>query len=699
MLKKMGPERNFEFRRRLNEVHIPRRVNKALEAGPDETEITGDWRIVVPADASDFVYRAAQDLQDYFARSMELALLLKKDDAARPPARSIVYRPASAAAPRKARSYRLTVTPDRVEIDASDERGVAQGGYYLEDLMNLRSAPFLKREVLTRSPVFSPRMTHSGWAIDQFPDAHLNAIAHAGMDTILLFIESGTDQTRSGYVDTEDLALRAAGYGIDLYFYPLLPCEKHPSDPGAEEYYEQLYGSLIRKCPHAGGIVFVGESCSFPTRDPHTCGRAWWEPVKDPDDRRPLNGFYPSEDYPEWLEMVKKVTRKYNPGLDIVFWSYNWGWAPDEARLALIRRLPPDITLEATFEMFEPVRHPAGEIGADSDLSIPVADYSTVLAGPGHYFRTEAEEAHRLGLKLYAMSNTGGDTWDIGVIGYEPIPYRWKMRVDALLEAHREWNLTGLMESHHYGWVPSFVSELIKEAYWTGGMDFEFHIRAIAERDFGPGMSEALNAWRLWSDAFAFYTPASADQYGPFRVGPSYPLLFPGETAEPPLPFTRFGGWIVNFTYPVPDPGETRKQLLSLRRMEILMEEGCRCMRRLPEELPRPEEAGRIAALGEFILCTVRTAIHTKEWYLACLELREKPAETLAALEKIGRAELENAHSAIPFAEIDSRIGFEPRSNYMGDREHIEWKLAHLQNTLESVIPQYKHSLQSNKEK
>ena len=53
--------------------------------------------------------------------------------------------------------------------------------------------------------------------------------------------------------------------------------------------------------------------------------------------------------------MVKRILRKHNPDLDIVFWTYNWGWAPEEDRLALIRSLPTDISLQATFEMFEDV--------------------------------------------------------------------------------------------------------------------------------------------------------------------------------------------------------------------------------------------------------------------------------------------------------------------------------------------------------
>ena len=65
------------------------------------------------------------------------------------------------------------------------------------------------------------------------------------------------------------------------------------------------------------------------------------------------SGWYPCEDYPIWLDCVKKVIRKYRADADIVFWTYNWGWAPEEARVKLVKRLPTDISVEATFEMFE----------------------------------------------------------------------------------------------------------------------------------------------------------------------------------------------------------------------------------------------------------------------------------------------------------------------------------------------------------
>lgn len=44
----------------------------------------------------------------------------------------------------------------------------------------------------------SPRMVHSGWGLDQYPKPHLNTMAHAGIDTILVFVED-VDKTPSGY--------------------------------------------------------------------------------------------------------------------------------------------------------------------------------------------------------------------------------------------------------------------------------------------------------------------------------------------------------------------------------------------------------------------------------------------------------------------------------------------------------------------
>ena len=47
-------------------------------------------------------------------------------------------------------------------------------------------------------------------------------------------------------------------------------------------------------------------------------------------------------------------------------------------------------------------------------------------------------------------------------------------------------------------------------------------------------------------------------------------------------------------------------------------------------------------------------------------------------METLLRAEIANAEKAIPLAEQDSRLGWEPTVNYLGDAEHIRWKIDHV---------------------
>jgi hypothetical protein len=511
------------------------------------------------------------------------------------------------------------------------------------------------------------------------------------MDAILLFVK-GVDTTTTGYLDINDLIDRASRFGIDVYLYSYLVSRLHPDDPEAPAYYESTYGSLVRAHPGAKGIVFVGESCEFPSKDPRTTGRLRLDPPPDGKrDSRPSPGWWPCVDYPRWLDLLKNTVRKYNPDLDIVFWTYNWGWAPEAERLALIRALPGDVSLQATFEMFE-------EIVKDGIVTRCV-DYTASFEGPGRYFRSEAEVARERGLRLYTMSNTGGLTWDIGVIPYEPIPFQWARRYRGLLEARQDWGLVGLMESHHYGWWPSFISELAKWAYWEPSPPFEEMIGRIAERDFGPlGGPLAVRAWQAWSDAFRDYVPTNEDQYGPFRIGPAYPLLLqPVAESLPSVPHAHFGNEIVQTVYRPHRPEDLETEIRLLERMQTGWEEGISLLTRAVERAPdrKRAEALRILNLGRFIRNCVRTTLNAKRWWRIREGARSEsdPARANALIDdlvRLAEAEIENARATIPLVEEDSRLGWEPSMEYMTDRAHLEWKIARVRRVIKEEIPTFR---------
>jgi hypothetical protein len=448
-------------------------------------------------------------------------------------------------------------------------------------------------------------------------------------------------------------------------------------------------------------VILVGESVEFPSKDPHTTGRLRLSaPPDGVPPSKPSPGWWPCSDYPQWLELLKRTIHKHSPEAEIVFWTYNWGWAPEAPRLALIRALPTDVTLLVTFEMFEQIER--------EHITNVCVDYTLSFAGPGHYFSSEAQAAHERGLRLYTMCNTGGLTWDFGVIPYQPAPFQWGRRYEALREAQEAWGLCGLMESHHFGWWPSFVSELAKNAYWSPREPIERAAEAIARRDFGPAAAPlVVEAWHDWSDASRDYVATNEDQYGPFRIGPAYPMLFQ-RLAEPPEAwYAMFGKRIVHVDYgpregPRQSPGPSRfpVEIRSLDRMAGRWQHGLERLEQAMECTPAHKRPAleEMIGLGRFIWRSIRTTIHLKQWWLLKQELSSAPdpaqaGEILDRMVALAETEIANAEATIPLVEADSRLGWEPSMEYMADRAHLEWKIAVTRRVIEHEIPDYRRSL------
>lgn len=709
----MVKERNYDFRKRLLKVHKPDRRDYNIEPGSNEIAIDDTWDIIIPKDASRVILNVARDLEDYLFISMGVAIRLRKSEdisrecykgtnkvvlLTREDNRSL------ATGLDIPRSYRIICSDNRIILCGYDDRGTAQASYYLEDIMNFKCAPIVQEMDECRKPLFSPRMVHSGYGLDMYPDAHLNAIAHAGMDAILVFTED-VDITPKGYLDFNELIYRAQGYGIDVYAYSYLKSLKHPDDAGAEEYYDSTYGRVFKKCPELKGVVLVGESVEFPSKDPNTTGKLRQESAGDIlPSRKPSPGWWPCRDYPQWLNVVKKSIRRYNPEADIVFWTYNWGYVDKEHRIELLRNIPTDVSLLVTFEMFEQIK--------TDNVTSTCVDYTLSFEGPGKYFTSEAEIAHERGIKLYTMCNTGGLTWDIGVIPYEPAPYQWIRRHEGLHNARERWNLTGLMESHHFGWWPSFVSEVAKWSYWDPSLSSHEVCKMIARRDFGQENEDlVIEAWKAWSEGIRNYVSTNEDQYGPFRIGPSYPLVFTQDVKIPAVPHAMFGGnKICHTNYGSKDNSRSSLfqfrlpvEISRLEKMQSHFEHGVICLEKAFENLPenKKQDAFYMINLGKFIVNCVKTTINVKKWHTLKMQLfietnETKVVELVDRMIEIGKEEIENAKDTIPLVEADSRLGWEPSMEYMTDVYHLEWKISQVRYVIEEVLPAYKGGLKFN---
>lgn len=590
------------------------------------------------------------------------------------------------------RGFKAETDKNGIKVYGFDDRGASQGLFYIEDVMSFSKAPCVPYGESFKKPMYSPQMVHSGYALDSYPDEYLAKVAHEGRDAILIFTK-GVNETPDGYLDFNDVIRRAAKYGISVYAYSYMKSKMHPEDDGAEEYYERTYGKLFRECPGLSGVSLVGESVAFPSKDKRVAKTEDEIIVDGIPTGKPTSGWFPCEDYPLWINMIKKVIRKYNKDADIVFWTYNWGRKDKEARLKLIESLPEDITLMATFEMLETRKF--GDVWGHQ------SDYSISFVGPGQYFESEAIAAKKKGIKLYSMTNTAGLTWDLGVIPYQPMPYQWMRRYEAMRKAHFDWGLCGLMETHHYGFYPSFISKLSKWCFWEREESFENILKIVLKGTFGEADYENVDkALKSFSDAINYFTPSVGDLYGAFRVGPAYPLWLEKSIKIPSDEGAMFGSGITYVPYMHHmDPTNTIASIRIPEEIKLLnimlskMEEGVKLLEKIENPTLKTEE---LLNLARFITNTVKSGIHSKEWYIIKTKLfaesdRAKLMEILNNMEKLLADEREVVLDTIPLVEKDSRLGWEPSMLYMTDKRHLEWKLKQLDYTVNEEIAMYKN--------
>ncbi len=701
----------YEFRKELLQIHRPDILDKAYCPKAGEVLIDEDWSIVIGDDCGRVLLTAAQDLQDYLFTSLRVSVAVKRrKDLQNLPGKTILVATnaqLNTAFPGEniPASYQITVSPNAVVICGIDERGCAQGCYRLEDKMTHIRAPYLRQETVFHSPEFSPRMVHSGYELDRFPDAHLAAIAHAGMDAILAFV-TDVNMTPVGYIDFNELIYRAEKYGIDVYAYSYFKSNYHPDDPRCEEEFQATYGKLFRECPGFKGVVLVGESVEFPSKDPRASKfKLRSNHLDGIPTGKPTAGWFPCNDYPLWLNKLKKVIRDEKPDADIVFWTYNWGYAPKEQRLELIDALPTDISLMATFEMFQ-VREIDG-------LRTRSCDYTASFSEAGDYFKSEGERAKERGIRLYAQANSAGLTWDFGVIPYEPCPMQWAKRYTSMLECKDKYGLCGIMESHHYGFWPSFISRLEKLMFSAPRPGAQAALQELAEELYGVKLAEkALQAWEKLSDGLHHYVCSNEDQYGPFRIGPAYPLIYRVPVKIPTVPYAHFGGNKICYidyssdeVFACTGYGDATTALTAqripdeircLEKMESLFCEGRSLLEEIAGELSgiRQADCLRLCNLVHYMEHCTRTAIHTKQWSMLRWAIKIEPSsrkilDMHRQMEKIGRAELSNVEATIPLVQADSRLGWEPSMEYIGGEYHLRWKIRQLTQVLEQEIPRY----------
>ena len=684
-MKKRKIENKYDFRKRLFKVHKKNIIDESVLI--KENQILIPSVVVIDVDVnSDVINTAVIDFCDFLKTSLSLSGKVGKENPFITVKVDENYK--------TYKSFKLEVNKNGVQIIAHDDRGVAQALFYIEEQVRIIGNKFLNIQTVEIAPKFSPRMVHSSYGMDLFPDCYLAQIAHAGIDALLVMMVNPTETLGKG-ANLPDIIERAKKWGIDVYAYSWFGRTPHPDDENCEQFFEDTYGKLFKVNQGLKGVILVGESVGFPSKDPHVSPLTY-------DDNQidgiptgiPSSDFWPCYDYAQWLQKMSDVVLKYNKDADIVFWSYNWGYAPKEARQALIRNLPKNVSLLATFDSFERF-----EIGPNVYES--AYDYSLGYLGPGAYFTSEAEIAKECGIRFYAMTNTAGSTWDFGGTPYVPSPYRWAERAKAVIDCKEKYGVAGLMEGHQHGFTSSVVTDLIKYMYENDTLDIEGKLKEIIAYRFGKENVEKLcEVFKYWSEAMKYMPTSYEEQCGAFRVGASFPFSIKGRF-KPKADDDTYG-YFMSPSYNVHNNGSESLSCVKLPYQRKMLEEvlknfdkGIKILNTIPN---KNEELYDLTVLGKYIKCMLITGINAKDWFVLTSKLKiastNKEAQKLIVkLEKIIQKERKNVLNAIPLVSVDSRLGWDPRMSYVADRARLEWKLKLFDYVENTEIKGYKRAI------
>jgi len=698
----LTPEKNYDFRKDLMQVHKSNRRDMSLVPKANEVSLADGICIVLPDNANAVITTAANDFADYMNVSMNTGAMVSPNavDGCFPIILAINTDIEDASG---YMGYRITTKADGVLVEGWHDKGIAQALYALEDIMNIRKAPYLEIGVIKRRAVFERRFTQSPLGFMAYTDEMLSLIAHYGMDCISVWAMDMEKDRFGAHYDLPLLCDRAEKYGIDVYLESYIHHSKHPDDPGAYEYYDELYGKMFSKCPKLKGISLSGEAARFYSHDPHALTpeeRA----VKDGIPKtKPNPGWWPCYDYPAWIEVIKKAIFKHRPDADIIFGSYNWGYVDEKYRIELIENLPDGISFCPSWDIFGRVN-----IG---DVKEQVSDYSLSYTGPSEYFKSEAIAAKKKNVRLYVNGQMSGRTWDFGVVPYEPMPYQWIKRYENLIKANKEWGLCGVNENIHYGFHPSFITDLEKQMFFTNGKEPAEILRDILIRDYGEDNFETIDkAMHIWSDAITHYVATNEDQYGAFRVGPSYPLwtydnwYVPNDHngIYPPCDYAVHKG-IFYSTYR-PDYHKDYMSLHGIRMQAHFKEfailrdmllDGINVLETIKN---RNDALQRLINLGWFMYRTTLTVLNVKQHFILKTKLdiastREEAKELIDGIEEILLNEKANVEATIPLVQVDSRLGWEPSMEYTTDENGLRWKLRQLDYELNERIALFRKQL------
>ncbi|MCE5309869.1 MAG: hypothetical protein LLG20_19720 [Acidobacteriales bacterium] len=333
------------------------------------------------------------------------------------------------------------------------------------------------------------------------------------------------------------LIAEAARYGLTVYLYLNEPrgmpagfFSKHPEIKGAsgrpgdglwsmctstapvKKYLEQAAAALFRAAPKLAGTFLITIS-----ENPTNC----YSVAKEPECPR-CRTRRPQEVVGEVVSLVEKGARSVKPDAHIVAWDWSWNFHEADPQAEFIAALPPTVTLMVDFERGTPI--------VREGVRTVVDEYSLSVTGPSPRAAAHLRLARERGMKTMVKAQVG-TTWEMSLVPYIPVPELVARKFSAIRSAGAD----GVVASWTLGTYPSPNWSAAQAFYRGDAPGVEETVARVAADLYGKGgKAEALQAWKVFAEAFSDYPFTNGLVYSSVvQWGPAHPW-WPQRTGKRP---------------------------------------------------------------------------------------------------------------------------------------------------------------------
>lgn len=632
-------------------------------------------------------------------------------------------------------TYLLSVTKERILVSAGEREGMRRGIYELISQLEEAQGKFLPLMEKKNSWRVKNRISRSFYSpiyrfpyfidellsdVDYYPEPYLHRLAQEGVNGVWLTVKLREVSYSSIQKKDPKMTIRLAHlkksvercrkFGIKVFLFFIEPDGFVGKDEFAEEYpelkgvdwgygqicfcpssetaqkhlFEQMQ-NLFRTIPQLGGVINIpwGEglcSCFFggnTTTKGYTdflCPRCKGLPPY----KVLLNSLAPQ------FEGMRSVA----PEAEYIFWFYQASNSPTVAEWLYdcIRHLPKDMIFMGNFE--------SGIKVEQQGRTLYGGDYWQGKPGASQLFIDMAKCAMdhcRVGAKLQ-VSNSH----ELATVPDIPIPGTFYSKYKVIEECKAD----TLLYCWYFGCYPGLMNKAVKAlSYEKMPKNETVFLKELAGR-IAPEEyeKELVEAWKLFSKAFALYPVNSGIQYrGPVNAGIVWEL-FPEaailDLTSAWMPYQRSGDCVGNclMNYPIED---AVKQFEAMAKM---WEKGWKKLQKIEGKFPFGTPAEELCRYAKSISILLSSAHRVMKFYLLRKELYGGKYSVISGMKKIVKEQLSAIDELIPLCKIDPFLGYHSEAEIRKfSPVLLEKQKKHLHSLLEKQLPKLEKKLASGK--